>query len=98
MTNTLAYEEGYGAIANRAYGHTQRTNGWQRTDQSLTSSVLGDGGVYSSLADLFKWDQALYKSKLISEPMLRVAFSPQPRPTNPGAVTASAGTSASIAD
>jgi len=76
MTNTLAYQEGYGAIANRAYGHTQRTNGWHRTDQSLTSSVLGDGGVYSSPADLFKWDQALYRTKLVSEPMLRVAFSP----------------------
>jgi len=84
MTNTLAYEEGYGAISNRAFGHTHRTNGWQRTDQSLTSSVLGDGGVYSSLADLFKWDQALYKSKLVSEPMLRVAFSPATPTDKPG--------------
>jgi len=84
MTCTLAYEEGYGAVANRAYGHTHRTNGWQRTDQSLTSSVLGDGGVYSSLADLFKWDQALYKAKLVSEPMLRVAFSPATTTDKPG--------------
>ncbi|MCW5551974.1 MAG: beta-lactamase family protein [Verrucomicrobiae bacterium] len=84
MSNTLAYEEGYGAIPNRAYGHTQRTNGWQRTDQSLTSSVLGDGGVYSSLADLFKWDQALYTPKLVSEPMLRVAFSSATTTDKPG--------------
>lgn len=84
MTNTLAYEEGYGAIPNRAYGHTPSPNGWQRTDQSLTSSVLGDGGVYSSLADLFKWDQALYKPKLVSEPMLRVAFSPATPTDQPG--------------
>lgn len=84
MTSTLAYEEGHGAIANRAYGHTQRTNGWQRTDESLTSSVLGDGGVYSSLGDLFKWDQALYKFKLVSEPMLRVAFSPATATDKPG--------------
>src|SRR5688572_23677441 len=26
MTNTLAYEEGYGAIANRAYGHTPKND------------------------------------------------------------------------
>jgi CubicO group peptidase (beta-lactamase class C family) len=91
MTNTLAYAEGYGAIANRAFGYTPknislspsdgeragvRGSTFECTDQSLTSSVLGDGGVYSSLADLFRWDQALYKSKLVSEPMLRVAFSP----------------------
>lgn len=84
MTNTLAYEEGYGAIPNRAYGYSHGTNGWQRTDQSLTSSVLGDGGVYSSLADLFKWDQALYKPKLVSEPMLRVAFSLATATDKPG--------------
>jgi CubicO group peptidase (beta-lactamase class C family) len=84
MTNTLAYEEGYGAIPNRASGYSLGTNGWQRADQSLTSSVLGDGGVYSSLADLFKWDQALYKSRLVSEPMLRVAFSPATATDKPG--------------
>ncbi len=84
MTNTLAYEEGYAGIPNRAYGHTYRSNQWQRTDQSLTSSVLGDGGIYSSVTDLFKWDQALYKSKLVSESTLRVAFSPATPTDKPG--------------
>lgn len=98
MTHTLAYEQGLSIVPNRAYGHTpkklpspsdgervrERGSTFERTDQSLTSSVLGDGGVYSSLADLFKWDQALYKSKLVSEPMLRVAFSPATATDKPG--------------
>jgi CubicO group peptidase (beta-lactamase class C family) len=84
MTQTLAYEQGLAVVPNRAYGHAQGPSGWQRTDQSLTSSVLGDGGVYSSVTDLFKWDQALYKSKLVSEPMLRVAFSPAIVTDRPG--------------
>ncbi|HEX5220477.1 MAG TPA: serine hydrolase domain-containing protein [Verrucomicrobiae bacterium] len=84
MTNTLAYEEGLAVVSNRAYGHTLKSNVWQRTDQSLTSAVLGDGGVYSSVTDLAKWDQALYKSKLVSEPMLRVAFSPLTPTDRPG--------------
>jgi CubicO group peptidase (beta-lactamase class C family) len=84
MTNTLAYEQGYAVVPNRAYGHTMRSNGWLRADQSLTSSVLGDGGVYSSVTDLAKWDQALYKTKLISEPLLRVAFSPLTPTDKPG--------------
>lgn len=84
MTHTLAYEEGYAVIPNRAYGHTFRSNHWQRTDQSLTSSVLGDGGIYSSVTDLFKWDQALYKAKLVSESTLRVAFSPATPTDKPG--------------
>lgn len=46
-------------VANRAYGYT----GLQRTDQSLTSAVLGDGGVYSSIDDLEKWDAALYDDR-----------------------------------
>lgn len=50
---------GVSAIANRAYGYT----GLQRTDQSLTSAVLGDGGVYSSIDDLQKWDAALYDDR-----------------------------------
>jgi CubicO group peptidase (beta-lactamase class C family) len=84
MAGTLAYEEGYAVVPNRAFGHTLKSNVWQRTDQNLTSSVLGDGGVYSSVSDLFKWDQALYRSKLVSEPMLRVAFSPLTPTDKPG--------------
>ena len=84
MTNTLAYEEGLSTVSNRAFGHTLKSNVWQRTDQSLTSAVLGDGGVYSSVTDLAKWDQALYKTKLIGEPMLQLAFTPQTPTDKPG--------------
>ena len=99
MTNTVAYEQGLSVVSNRAFGHTSnhdslapsdgeraRVRGitFERTDQSLTSSVLGDGGVYSSVTDLFKWDQALYKHKLVSEPMLRLAFSPLTLTDKPG--------------
>jgi CubicO group peptidase (beta-lactamase class C family) len=84
MTNTLAYEAGLAVVNNRALGHTLKSNVWQRTDQSITSAVLGDGGVYSSVTDLAKWDQALYKAKLVSEPMLQVAFSPLTPTDKPG--------------
>ncbi|MGZ4986929.1 MAG: serine hydrolase, partial [Limisphaerales bacterium] len=33
-----------------------------------------DGGIYSSVVDLFKWDQALYTEKLISAKMLKDAY------------------------
>jgi len=64
-------------VPNRAYGYSAEGDGaFKRTDQSLTSSVLGDGGIYSSVADLFKWDQSLYTSKLVSPEMLKLAFTP----------------------
>ncbi len=76
MNNTLAYEQGISAVANRAFGYTVKTNGVEPTDQSLTSSVLGDGGIYSSVADLFKWDAALYSTKLVSKKTLGLIFTP----------------------
>ena len=84
MTNTLAYEAGNSVVPQRAYGHSLRTNGWQRTDQSLTSSVLGDGGIYSSVMDLFKWDQALYTTNLVSAKTLAEAFTPATPIDKPG--------------
>ena len=84
MTNSLAYEAGLSVVPNRAFGHTWATNAWQRTDQSLTSSVLGDGGIYASVTDLAKWDAALYKDTLVIESTLRAAFTPQTPTDRPG--------------
>src|SRR5207302_1178620 len=61
-------------VPNRAYGYADGTSGWELSDQSVTSAVLGDGGIYSSVADLVKWDQALYTEKLVSQKMLAAAF------------------------
>jgi CubicO group peptidase (beta-lactamase class C family) len=74
MTNTLAYEPGISALAHRAFGYGKKKDGFEFSDQSLTSAVLGDGGIYSSVVDLFKWDQALYTEKLVSKKMLDDAF------------------------
>src|SRR6202049_2759823 len=64
MTQTLAYEKSKSEISRRAYGHSKERDGWKETDQSSTSATLGDGGIYSSLADLAKWDVALAQHTL----------------------------------
>lgn len=63
MAGTVAYEEGISKVERRAYGYSERDGRFERTDQSLTSSVLGDGGIYSSVEDLWLWDQALYGTR-----------------------------------
>ena len=78
MRGTLAYEQGLSVVPNRAYGYSSEASSFKRTDQSLTSSVLGDGGIYSSVADLCQWDQALYTDKLVSRKMIKLAFTPGP--------------------
>jgi len=82
MKNSLAYEQGFSIIPNRAYGYSASGQGFTRTDQSLTSSVLGDGGIYTSVSELFKWDQALYTTKLVSAKWLEAAFTPGSLPTD----------------
>jgi CubicO group peptidase (beta-lactamase class C family) len=49
---------------------------WQETDQSPTSAVLGDGGIYSSLDDLAKWDGALRDHTLLTEAEMQPALTP----------------------
>jgi hypothetical protein len=56
------------------YGYTQKESGFEQTDQSLTSSTLGDGSVYSSVDDLFKWEQVLYTTRFVSAETLKRAF------------------------
>ena len=75
MQHTLAFVKGGPAVANRAYGYSESGAAWQRTDQSLTSAVLGDGGIYSSIDDLARWDAALYDDRLLDDEPRRLAFS-----------------------
>jgi CubicO group peptidase (beta-lactamase class C family) len=76
MDQTIAYEAGKNAVANRAFGHSRDGGAWKQTDQSSTSATLGDGGVYSSLRDLAKWDEALARNTLLSEVEMRAALTP----------------------
>jgi CubicO group peptidase (beta-lactamase class C family) len=78
MTGTVVNERGMTAIANRAYGYSQKDGEFRRNDQSTTSYVCGDGGIYSSIDDMVKWDQALHKTDLVSSAMLEMAFSADP--------------------
>ena len=59
MNGTVAYENGISTVTHRAFGYTVDSTGVRRTDQSSTSAVLGDGGIYTSLDDLVKWNAAL---------------------------------------
>jgi CubicO group peptidase (beta-lactamase class C family) len=81
MDHTVAYVQGQNEITNRAYGHTKEGNTWNQTDQSSTSATLGDGGIYSSLEDLAKWDEALRTNKLLSKEEMQSALTPVTLPT-----------------
>ncbi|MCU1272517.1 MAG: beta-lactamase [Acidobacteriaceae bacterium] len=76
MSSTVAYVRGKNDIPNRAFGHSLEGKSSMQTDQSPTSATLGDGGVYSSLEDLAKWDQALRRNALLSQREMQPALTP----------------------
>jgi CubicO group peptidase (beta-lactamase class C family) len=76
MMRTLVYIKGKNTVPNRAYGHTKEGGRLVETDQSATSATLGDGGIYSNLEDLAKWDRALESHALLSEVEMLPALTP----------------------
>jgi CubicO group peptidase (beta-lactamase class C family) len=76
MTRTVAFRAGENIVDNRAMGYTVEAPLSVPSDQSLTSAVLGDGGVYSSIVDMKAWDDALSSNLVLSEEMLDLATTP----------------------
>jgi CubicO group peptidase (beta-lactamase class C family) len=76
MDSTIVYVKGKNEVRNRAYGHCKDGDTFRETDQSPTSATLGDGGIYSNLLDLAKWDDALRKHTLLSAKEMSPALMP----------------------
>jgi CubicO group peptidase (beta-lactamase class C family) len=76
MKETVLYQKGKNEIRNRAFGHSLKNGKLVVTDQSSTSATLGDGGVYSNLEDLSKWDDALANHTLLSAQEMQPALTP----------------------
>lgn len=83
MRDTVAFEDGVSQVAHRAYGYSFEDAAWRRTDQSTTSAVLGDGGIYASIDELARWDAALYDERLLKAATLRQAFTPATKTDDP---------------
>src|SRR5216683_3256490 len=76
MNHTIVFQNGKNKVAKRAFGHSRENNALKETDQSSTSATLGDGGIYSNLEDLAKWDDALRNHTLMSEKDFQPALAP----------------------
>ncbi len=69
MTRSSVYEA-TAYIRNRSFGFAPDRNGKLcPNDQSSTSAVKGDGGVYTSLNDYRKWTHALWDGTLLDLPI-----------------------------
>ncbi len=76
MDRTLVYVRGKNSVPDRAFGHSAKDGVLMETDQSSTSATQGDGGIYSNLEDLAKWDQALARHTLLRSAEMQQALIP----------------------
>ncbi|HYL64805.1 MAG TPA: serine hydrolase domain-containing protein [Candidatus Methylomirabilis sp.] len=76
MKHTIVYQKGKNEVTNRAFGYSKEGDAFKETDQSPTSATLGDGGIYSNLEDLARWDDALRNHTLLSAAEMQPALTP----------------------
>ena len=72
MKNTFVYDSPTKKDARTAIGYGQ----FGQLDDGGPTSIPGDGGIYSTADDLFKWDQALHTDRLVDQSTLAEAFVP----------------------
>jgi CubicO group peptidase (beta-lactamase class C family) len=75
MTET-GYDRTSAIVKNRAVGYTldQNTIQFVNVHCEDVSFKYAAGGLYSTLGDLYKWDQALYTDQLVSKESLKTIF------------------------
>jgi len=80
MGASVAHVEGSDTVPHRAYGYSPRGGTFEQADQSVTSATLGDGGIYTNIDDMTRWDQALYTTQLVDAAALQLATTPPELP------------------
>ncbi|KAG1647858.1 Kelch-like protein 20 [Nymphon striatum] len=81
MNNTVLYKYRLDAdpnMPNRVFGYEVALNQVDlvKNDYNIVNDVRGDGGIYSTLEDLYKWNQALVNHTIIPKTFLDEAWTP----------------------
>lgn len=63
MTHSHFHDDHTRVVPNRATGYSRRGDGTFRIDQT-TLDMIGDGGVFTSIEDLARWDASFYDNPL----------------------------------
>jgi N-acyl-D-amino-acid deacylase len=77
LKDTYVYQLLMPAIpANHVYGFEETGEKRKLSDLTPFDGVVGDGNMYSSVEDLYKWEQSLVTEKLVKKATLSEAFEP----------------------
>jgi CubicO group peptidase (beta-lactamase class C family) len=72
MKHTVAYDQSRPTRHKLAHGYLREKNQFERWDYPMLT--VGDGGLFSTLDDLFLWDQALNTERLVPKAALEQSF------------------------
>ena len=75
MKNTGIYSK-TNRYENEATGHTDGGDGFEATESIEMSWAGGAGAMYSTVGDLFLWNEALFANKILKKETLDRAFAP----------------------
>jgi CubicO group peptidase (beta-lactamase class C family) len=75
MENTFVYSASFKNRKDKLNGYHIRGKRYRVVDETINDGTVGDKGIYSTLDDLFKWDQSLYENVLVSEETMSEALS-----------------------
>ncbi len=63
-------------VATRARGYLNEKGGFKETQTHSMGSAFAAGGLYSTVEDLYLWDQAWYDGRLLQPASVETAFTP----------------------
>lgn len=74
MTHTFIYDPNETMSPLRAISYKYN---WTREPDMFADGVYGDKGIYSTVEDMYRWDQSFYNHALLNDATLKMAYSPQ---------------------
>lgn len=74
MEHTVVFDASRPALYKLAHGYWDENARFERWDYPMLTT--GDGGIFSTLDDLFLWDRALNTERLVSKATMDEAFTP----------------------
>lgn len=74
MDSSRVHDHNLPVIPNRALGYEPADGGFVLNNDDPLNAIVGSGSIFSTLNDLFLWDQALYTEGLASAATLELAF------------------------
>lgn len=73
MNNTFVYDPADPKPDNLAISYKYN---WLREPDMFADGIYGDKGIYSTVEDMYRWDQSFYNHALLDEKTLKLAYAP----------------------